>query len=98
MRPAELPQAWRREAENAKAIAADMAARVFERCATDLESAVASERDEPLTLAESARESGLSAERLRHRVAAGEIPNAGRKGAPRIRRGDLPTKRKSEKN
>ena len=29
---------------------------------------------------------------LRELVAAGEVPNAGRKGAPRIRRADLPRK------
>ncbi|MDB4890458.1 MAG: hypothetical protein JWL61_2313 [Gemmatimonadetes bacterium] len=38
------------------------------------------------------RESGYSADRLRHKIAAQEIPNAGRKGSPKIRRADLPRK------
>ena len=37
-------------------------------------------------------ESGYSESRLRHLVAAGELQNAGKKGAPRIRRSDLPKK------
>ena len=45
-----------------------------------------------LTLAEAALESGYSVDHLRHAVASGQIANAGRRGAPRIRRADLPKK------
>jgi hypothetical protein len=47
-----------------------------------------------LNLEAASRESGLSVNRLRHKVSDGEIPNAGRKGAPLIRRRDLPRKRR----
>jgi hypothetical protein len=46
--------------------------------------------DERLTLAQAAREANMHADTLRHLVSAGRIPNAGKKGAPRIRRKDLP--------
>ncbi len=49
-----------------------------------------------MTVAEAALESGLSEDHLRHGVADGKIPNAGRKGAPRIRRADLPLKRNGQ--
>jgi hypothetical protein len=51
---------------------------------------VADDDDELLTLDAATTESGYSAERLRHLVADGAVPNAGRRGAPRVRRGDLP--------
>ena len=48
--------------------------------------------DEVLSLRASAGESGYSVDRLQKLVADGSIPNAGRKGKPGIRRGDLPRK------
>jgi hypothetical protein len=45
--------------------------------------------DEVLTLTNAARESGYSAEHLRHLVASGQLANAGRKHAPRVKRSDL---------
>jgi hypothetical protein len=50
----------------------------------------------PLTLAEASTESGFSKDRLRHLVAEGRLHNVGRKGAPRVRRGDLPRKRRKQ--
>lgn len=44
---------------------------------------------EELTLEEAASWSGYAAESLRKQVSRGEIPNAGRKGRPRVRRCDL---------
>jgi hypothetical protein len=41
---------------------------------------------------EAARESGYSAEHLGRLIRTGRIPNAGRRSAPRVRRGDLPAK------
>ena len=58
----------------------------------ELGEAIRASQDEVLTVAESARESHYSEDHLRHEVAAGTIPNSGKKGAPRIRRGDLPMK------
>ncbi len=51
------------------------------------------DQDETLTLVEAALESSYSTEHLRKMVASGTIPNAGGKGRPRIRRGDVPFKR-----
>ncbi len=45
---------------------------------------------EALTLDEAAAYSGLAYDTLRKKVAAGEVPNVGRQGRPRIRRYDLP--------
>jgi hypothetical protein len=45
---------------------------------------------ERLTLEEAAAYSGLAYDTLRKKVAAGELPNAGDKGRPRIQRGNLP--------
>jgi hypothetical protein len=53
---------------------------------------VAEGEAEILTLAEAAQESGYSGDHLRHLIADGTLDNAGRKGSPRIRRGDLPVK------
>ena len=52
--------------------------------------AVERAEDEELSLTKSASVSGYSKRRLSELLADGTIPNAGRKGAPRIRRGDLP--------
>lgn len=91
MRPADLPTAWReRAAELRRWAAAEGAARALEAAAAELETALRAADDEPLTLSEAARESGYSVRRLRELIAEGRLPNAGRRGAPRIRRGDLP--------
>ena len=58
----------------------------------ELEEAVRQAEDETLTLDQASVESGYSKRRLRELVASGEICNAGKKGAPRIRRVDLPRK------
>ena len=47
-----------------------------------------------LTLAQASAESGYSAGHIGRLIAEGRIANAGKKGAPRIRRGDLPRKPK----
>lgn len=47
---------------------------------------------EELTLEEAVAYSGLAYDTIRRKLAEGEIPNAGRKGRPRVRRGDLPMK------
>jgi len=86
---AELPRTWRSRAEELRPYA-PAAAEAFARAADELAGALASAADEELTLAEAAAESGYSERRLRELLAAGELPQAGRKGRPRIRRGDLP--------
>lgn len=91
--PAALPDAWReRAADLRKWAAAEGAACALEVAADELEGALRAAADEPLTLAKAGEESGYSVRRLRELIADGTIPQAGRKGAPRIRRGDLPTR------
>ena len=66
---------------------------LLRQCAAELREAVRADQNQELTLAEAALESGYSEDYLRHEVAADRIPNAGRKGSPRIRRADLPRRR-----
>jgi hypothetical protein len=68
----------------------DGIARAIEQCARELEATDAAGQDAVLTLTEAARESGHSVEHIGRLVRQGVIPNSGRKGAPRVRRGDLP--------
>jgi hypothetical protein len=57
-----------------------------------LEGALREAADATLTLEQAAAESGYSGEYLRKLIATGELSQAGRKGAPRVRRADLPRK------
>ena len=63
--------------------------------AAELERALRDDESDALTLAKAALASGYWAEHLRHLIARGELQNAGRRGAPRVRRGDLPRKAKA---
>jgi hypothetical protein len=94
MTPAELAERWRHDAELLDRYGDDQLATVCRTHADDLQAALQSVADDTLDLASAAQESGYSPDRLRHLVAEGEIPNAGRKGSPRIRRGDLPVKKR----
>ncbi|MDQ2668459.1 MAG: hypothetical protein M3Z05_21065 [Gemmatimonadota bacterium] len=88
---AALPGLWRAEADRLERFASP-ASTAFREAALQLEAALRAEQDELLTLAAAALASGHSVDHLRHLVASGAIPQAGRKGAPRIRRADLPRK------
>ena len=94
MTPKELAASWRADAETFARYASPLSD-VCRRHADELDAALRSLQDEALSLAEAASESGYSSDRLRHLVAAGALPNAGEKGRPRVRRGDLPTKRRA---
>lgn len=90
-----LAERWRADALLLERYGATEAAAACRRHADELEAGLRDEADALLTLDEAERESGYSRDRLRHLVAAGAVPNAGRKGAPLIRRADLPRKRGS---
>jgi hypothetical protein len=94
--PAELVPEWRSAADVIRVHNPGSAA-AYEHCAMMLESALTAVENSVLTLQEGAKLSGYSADHLRKLVGK-TIPNAGRKHAPKIRRGDLPVKpgRKSE--
>lgn len=88
----ELVHRWSEEAESLERWGDARGAAILRQCATELDVAAHEHEDEALTIAQAVEESGYSADHLRALVAAGEIPNAGRKGSPRIRRRDLPVK------
>lgn len=92
MRVADLIAQWRDDANLLEKYGDTGMANVCRAHADCLVAALQTEGGEILNLAEASIESGYSVDRLRHMVAAGEIPNAGRKGSPGIRRGDLPQK------
>lgn len=56
----------------------------------DLEALLSDGADEALTLTQASEISGYSTEHLSRLIRAGTVANAGRKGAPRIKRKDLP--------
>jgi hypothetical protein len=85
-----LARRWREEASLLRRRAASIQADVLESCAAEL-AAWAQERElQPLTLEQAAAESGYTYSAIEKMVRRGAIGNVGKKGAPRIRRGDLP--------
>ncbi len=89
----DLARKWREEALVLEERYLDSrAAELFRLHARELEEAVQDAEEEVLTIAEAAATSGYSVDHIRHQVAAGKITNMGVKGAPRVRRGDLPLK------
>ena len=89
----DLARKWREEALVLDERYLDSrAAELFRLHAVELEEAVRDAQEENLTLQEAAATSGYSIDHLRHLVGDGKIPNVGRRGSPRVRRGDLPMK------
>jgi hypothetical protein len=89
MIPADLIALWEDRAETL-APYAPAAATAFRVAAAELTASLRAGAEEALSLEAAARESGYSSESLRHMVRDGKVPNAGRRGAPLIRRADLP--------
>jgi len=81
---------WRADADRMRQYGHEATAAVCELHARQVEAAMDAMDAEALTLVEASEASGLSADHLGRLLRTGAIPNAGRKGAPRIRRGDLP--------
>ena len=88
----ELVAGWQREATGLRRWGATAQAEVLDRCAADVEQALRDQGAELLSLTEAATASGYTPDHLRHLINDGKITNLGRKGAPRLRRGDLPRK------
>ena len=89
----DLVARWRNEADTLERCGHESTGKLIRRLAVEVEEALKHDQDETLTLAEAAVASSYSTEHLRKMVAAETIPNAGGKGRPRIRRGDVPLKR-----
>ena len=88
----DLPADWRRQAKSLRRYGGETSATAIERCADDLEATLVERDETTFSLVEASRESGYSADHLGRLVRDGKIPNAGRPGAPRIARRDLPRK------
>ncbi len=88
----DLADGWAIEAASLERWGDDRGAAILRQCATELKAAARAHDDEEFTITAASAASGYSCDHLRALVASGEIPNAGRKGSPRIRRGDLPRK------
>lgn len=85
----QLATRWRAAAAELRRYGADGEATALETCAAELE---AEEREylfETLTLEQAAEFAGCSYDTMSRRIRRGEIPNAGRKGKPRVRRSDI---------
>jgi hypothetical protein len=90
----DLPAQFRAEAAHLEPYA-PAAAVAWRAAAARLDAELIAADGEALTLSEAAKESGYSPDHLRHMVAGGTLENAGTKGRPRIRRGELPKKAKA---
>lgn len=86
-----LPTRWRTTADTLERFA-PAAAVAFRDCASELERELGEAENSTMTIAEAAVASGLSKDHIRHQIARGIIPNAGKRGRPRVRAGDLPRK------
>ena len=84
-----LAAAWRDEADLLRRRGLEREARMVESFAAQLEERLQEWELQELTLEEAATELGLKYDTVQRRVACGELPNAGRKGSPRVRRRDL---------
>lgn len=87
-----ITKRWRSEADVLHRRGADEQAVVLKSCASELEEEGRLFSLEALTLEQAAESSGFSYSALQKMVRDGTLPNVGKKGAPRIRRGDLPKK------
>jgi hypothetical protein len=85
----ELADEWREEAARLARRGYDREAHAAESYASELEGRLLEWELQELTLEQAASELGLRYDTLQRRVASGELPNAGRNGAPRVRRCDL---------
>lgn len=88
----DLAREWREEAALLRRRGAPRQAHALESAADDLERRLPEWRLEPLTVEQAAAESGYSRSQLYNLLSEDKLPNAGEKGAPRIRRCDLPRK------
>lgn len=84
-----LASEWRKEADMLDRRGLAREARIVESFARDLEQRLREWLDELLTLEDAAAEVNATYDGLRKRIARGDLPNAGRQGAPKIRRADL---------
>ena len=88
-----LVSSWLKEAERLDTIGCEGHAKLSRAYAEQLEARVEGIAEQLLTLEEASALSGFSKDHLGRMTRDGKLVNRGRKGAPRIRRGDLTAKR-----
>jgi len=88
-----LVSSWLKEAERLDAVGCEGHAKLSRAYAQELEAHVEGIAEQLLTLEEASALSGYSKDHLGRMTRDGKLVNRGRKGAPRIRRGDLTAKR-----
>ena len=91
-RPTDLIAAWQQRADYLHQFGDPNSARLWRTAAVELEHALAAFGAETLTPEHAATVTGYSPDYIRKQIASGDLPNAGRKNAPRVRRGDLKAK------
>jgi hypothetical protein len=94
-----LAARWRAEAARLRTLEAHGQAAALAQAADELEASTAAWRSELLTIQEAATESGYSEEHLRRLTRRGDLAverNGGRRSRIRVRRGDLPIKRRKD--
>lgn len=84
----ELSEAWQREADVLRRRGASGPAEALESAADELDERLREWSRELLTLREASKEIGVSYDTMQRKVGR-EMPNAGEKGSPRVRRCDL---------
>jgi len=94
-RPADLIATWQQRADYLHQFGDPNSAPLWRTAAVELEQALAAFGGETLTPEHAAKVTGYSPDYIRKQIASGDLPNAGRKNAPRVRRADLKAKRQS---
>jgi hypothetical protein len=90
--PEPLLERWETDERRFRRYGEAQIADVLRRCRKDLEESWREWLLNELSLDEAAAYSGWSYGTVQKKVRSGQLPNSGTKGAPRIRRCDLPTR------
>jgi len=84
---------WRRLANTLRSEFDERGASLIEKRAQEVESWFSSMAEDEITIGVASQATGYSADHLRRTIGSGELANAGVRGKPRVRRGDLRPKR-----
>ena len=94
-----LAERWREEAQRLRTLEAHGQAAALEQAAKELDAEITKSESRLLTIREAAAESGYSEEHLRRLAREGDLPverNGGSNSKIKVRRSDLPTKRRRD--